>query len=366
MSAEITELKSDVRGVSFYKARKRWIVTFMENGRRMEKYFSLHRYGNRAKEMAENYRTLWDQKITKEFENLSDMYPIGGRFHMDDDDDDTVIWTRLEEFPKYLISNNGDVRSFPSFRPIRPTKVNGGYLKWNFMDRNGDEKTRYIHRLVATVFVAVDDPERKTEVDHIHGDLSDVRASQLEWVTPKVNKQRFIARYFRDKNGEGDKEYGEEIWMALEDSPYGEVSTFPDYLTSSRGRIILLNDVRPYKPYIPGKQVQLSNDECKRRFNAGTLVLLAFGIPREHVMDVCKHKDGDTSNNCIWNLCWKPKGYPKLIRVTDDTTGESETFSGVRKTAEHFRIDFCTMLKYCRNGKSFKKRKYEIMSEPED
>lgn len=47
--------------------------------------------------------------------------------------------------------------------------------------------TRYVHRLVAEVFLTNDDPKHKIEVDHINGDRYDNRVENLKWVTPSEN-----------------------------------------------------------------------------------------------------------------------------------------------------------------------------------
>lgn len=46
---------------------------------------------------------------------------------------------------------------------------------------------RYIHRLVAHVFISNPDPKNKTQVDHINEIKHDNRAENLRWATPKEN-----------------------------------------------------------------------------------------------------------------------------------------------------------------------------------
>ena len=43
------------------------------------------------------------------------------------------------------------------------------------------------HRLIAEQFISNDDPEHKTQVDHINHNRSDYHLSNLRWVTPKQN-----------------------------------------------------------------------------------------------------------------------------------------------------------------------------------
>ena len=59
-----------------------------------------------------------------------------------------------------------------------------GYLKTSFSG-----VTRTIHRLVALQFIDNDDPENKTQVDHIDRNKLNNSIDNLRWVTPKENCQ---------------------------------------------------------------------------------------------------------------------------------------------------------------------------------
>lgn len=70
----------------------------------------------------------------------------------------------------------GDVRR--SFNISRT--INGKYVNVNIA----------CNKLVALVFLENDDPENKTQVDHVDGDPSNDCVSNLEWVTPEENIRR--------------------------------------------------------------------------------------------------------------------------------------------------------------------------------
>ena len=61
------------------------------------------------------------------------------------------------------------------------------------MTESGDQRNYYVHRIVANAWCKNDDPENKTEVDHIvplsAGGTNE--ANNLEWVTPEENRRRW-------------------------------------------------------------------------------------------------------------------------------------------------------------------------------
>lgn len=75
---------------------------------------------------------------------------------------------------------------------IRPKT---GYVTINLYDLDKKYKQRYVHRLVAIAFVPNDDPENKTQVNHIDGNKENNAKSNVEWCTPLYNM-----RHARDNN----------------------------------------------------------------------------------------------------------------------------------------------------------------------
>lgn len=51
----------------------------------------------------------------------------------------------------------------------------------------------YCHRLMAAVWCPNPDPEHRTQVDHLNGDINDYSQFNLEWVTPEENIRRAVA-----------------------------------------------------------------------------------------------------------------------------------------------------------------------------
>ena len=53
---------------------------------------------------------------------------------------------------------------------------------------------KYLHRIMAKMFVHNDDPENKTDVDHRDGNKHNNQINNLEWVTKSENQRRMHAR----------------------------------------------------------------------------------------------------------------------------------------------------------------------------
>ena len=114
--------------------------------------------------------------------------------------DQEEIWKDVEGFEdSYMISSFGRVKSKDRVvsmknggtKPIigkilRAGKHTSKYTKQNLFI-GGRNKQVYTHRLVAEHFCHNDDPENKTQVNHINGDHKDNRACNLEWCTPSEN-----------------------------------------------------------------------------------------------------------------------------------------------------------------------------------
>lgn len=109
----------------------------------------------------------------------------------------------------YEVSDLGRVRRIPS--KVKTGIKNNEYrnvpetiLKLNLkrgkrysvdLSKNNKVKTIQVHRLVAIAFCENDDPINKTEVDHVNCITTDNRACNLEWVTPRENKDRALKNH---------------------------------------------------------------------------------------------------------------------------------------------------------------------------
>ena len=99
------------------------------------------------------------------------------------------IWRDIKDYPNYMVSNLGNVKSLCNNKTrkekiIKKGKDSGGYLFVN-LHKKGKVKYYYVHRLVAEVFMP--NPDNKPCIDHINTDKTDNSVENLRWVTHKEN-----------------------------------------------------------------------------------------------------------------------------------------------------------------------------------
>lgn len=137
------------------------------------------------------------------------------------------FWKDIKGFEGlYQVSNLGRVKALAKitntwnggqYRPskiLKPIIQKSGYAHVGLW-RNRVCKQSGLHRLVADAFCSNDDPEHKTQVNHLNENKLDNRACNLEWVTPKQNTNYggCIARRI----------YGREVSVECLDKSTGEV-----------------------------------------------------------------------------------------------------------------------------------------------
>ena len=99
------------------------------------------------------------------------------------------IWKIIEEYPDYMVSNMGRVKSLNYNRTGKEKIMKGsqdkdGYLKV-VLYKEKKEKTHRIHRLVAAAFI--DNPNNLSQINHKDEDKTNNRVDNLEFCTAKYN-----------------------------------------------------------------------------------------------------------------------------------------------------------------------------------
>lgn len=91
------------------------------------------------------------------------------------------IWKEIEGSENYYISNLGNIKH--NEKRLKPCKNNAtGYMGINLKGHSF-----MLHRLVAFAFCKNSNSEQYKEVNHIDGDKTNNKASNLEWVDRKLN-----------------------------------------------------------------------------------------------------------------------------------------------------------------------------------
>jgi hypothetical protein len=91
-------------------------------------------------------------------------------------------------FSKYWIDEDGLIYSEFTHAFIKPQPNIKDYPRVTLYNGHGPEK-KFVHRLVAEVFKENPDPKTMDQVNHIDYDVTNFKASNLEWCTQSHNQK---------------------------------------------------------------------------------------------------------------------------------------------------------------------------------
>lgn len=93
-----------------------------------------------------------------------------------------IEWRPVPGLSAYEVSNLGRIRKAYTKEMCTFFRMRGGYLKMNFYD-DGVAHSRLVHRVVMAAFVG----PSKMQVNHIDGNKTNNKLSNLEYVTQSEN-----------------------------------------------------------------------------------------------------------------------------------------------------------------------------------
>lgn len=120
------------------------------------------------------------------------------------------IWKDIKDYEGlYQVSNYGNVRSllFDKIRRLKGNKANDGYLTVTLC-RQGEAKTYYVHRLVASAFC--EKLHNRTCVNHKDYNRQNNHYANLEWCTVQENVAYSAARMRHPKTRSKPSNTGEK------------------------------------------------------------------------------------------------------------------------------------------------------------
>lgn len=135
------------------------------------------------------------------------------------------LWKDVVDYEGlYEVSNYGRVKNKKRDRLLSPHSDRAGYIKVGLY-KDGKQKGQFVHRLVAMAFI--DNPEEKSDVNHIDGDKSNNHVENLEWNTRSENlTHAYENRLLIPLEGEdnGNAKLSEEQVIAIKETVESGVS----------------------------------------------------------------------------------------------------------------------------------------------
>lgn len=151
---------------------------------------------------------------------------------------------QIDGFRNYFINTDGDVLSLQgngSFKKLKQCSDLG--YKCVVLCVSGIGTKKQVHRLLAQAFIPLPDLENVYQVDHINGDRSDNRLSNLRWATHSENMRN---SKMRSNNTSGVKgvswQKRRQKWQAI--ISINAKPKFLGYFDNKDDAIVTINEAR--------------------------------------------------------------------------------------------------------------------------
>lgn len=103
---------------------------------------------------------------------------------------DTTKYKSVPNFPNYVVLPNSKIYSIKYKKFLKPTKNADGYYSIN-LSNNSKHKSYLVHRLVAMLYIKNTNPDWNIHVNHIDGNKTNNKKSNLEWISPSENSLHY-------------------------------------------------------------------------------------------------------------------------------------------------------------------------------
>ena len=250
-----------------------------------------------------------------------------------------------KERPEYEINQLGQIRKTKDHKIIKPSTNPGGY-QIVALRLNNKKWYSTVHRLVATRFIPNPLPDIRKQINHIDGDKSNNRVSNLEWCTASENIRHAV------KNGLIKTKYSDELihsacmlleggvkiseisrklkipYKTIESIKYGEL----------RAEISELYDIPEVTPHISDEKAEeicklivqrLTDKEIAEICNVSKFIVDDIGCGKTHT-DISKKygiplKRRSLSDETVHSICklidegYKNNEITKLLNVSIDS-----------------------------------------------
>lgn len=214
-------------------------------------------------------------------------------------------WSKIKdlEHTKYLISTYGNIKNTETTY-ILEKNYKSGYPTV-LLTHQGISKTYKVHKLVAKTFL--DNYDDKKVVNHIDGDKTNAKISNLECISQSENVKHaihnklYIPNHGFGKNKNNNNDIDE--FLTLESK---KIPNYPNYSATYDGRIFNHNTERFMAlSKMPEGYLRLNikNNSGQKKFLIHRLIALTF-IPNPKNKPQVNHIDSNKSNNSVDNLEW--------------------------------------------------------------
>ncbi len=98
----------------------------------------------------------------------------------------------IPNFDKYIIDENYKVYSKRTNKPVKIIVGRGGYYTLRLYDNNNKQKSLFLHRIIATIFLP--NPDDYPIIDHVDRNRLNNKLNNLRWCSYSTNSSNQAIR----------------------------------------------------------------------------------------------------------------------------------------------------------------------------